>query len=182
MPQAVLETPRLRLRARVLADLEACVAMDLDPEVHRLIYGDRPPEPERQRERLRARIASGWPPVGGIWVVEWQDAPGFLGWCGLFPLEDSGLIEIGYRYVRSAWGQGIATEAGRAVLAHGFGELRIDPIVAVTRPANLASQRVLEKIGLRPRGRAFHYGRSLAFYHLGRADYLARPVSATGAP
>ena len=86
--------------------------MDFDPEVHRFIYGDSPPERREHRARLRARIASGWPPEGGIWVVEWQNAPGFLGWCGLFPLEGAGPIEIGYRYVRSAWGQGVATELG----------------------------------------------------------------------
>jgi RimJ/RimL family protein N-acetyltransferase len=155
-----------------MADLDACVAMDLDPEVHRFIYPDGPPDPERHRRHLRARIASGWPPAGGIWVVAWQSEPGLLGWCGLFPLEDSGLIEIGYRYLRAVWGRGVATEAARAVLDHGFRDLGIDPIVAVTHPDNLASQRVLEKIGLEARGRAFHYGRSLAFYHLSRADYL----------
>jgi RimJ/RimL family protein N-acetyltransferase len=178
MTQAILSTPRLRLRPRTIADLDACVAMDLDPEVHRFIYLDRPPEPEQHRQHLQSRIASGWPPEGGMWVVEWQAAPGFLGWCGLFPLEDSGLIEIGYRYVRGAWGQGIASEAGRAVLDHGFRDLGIDPIVAVTHPDNRASQRVLEKIGLKARGRAFHYGQSLAFYHLSRSDFLrtgARP-------
>ena len=104
MPPDVLTTERLRLRPRTMADLDACVAMDLDPEVHRFIYGDNPPERREHRAHLRARIASGWPAVGGIWVVEWQLAPGFLGWCGLFPLEGAGPIEIGYRYVRSAWG------------------------------------------------------------------------------
>jgi RimJ/RimL family protein N-acetyltransferase len=173
MAQAVLRTERLRLRPRTMADLGACVAMDLDPQVHRFIYGDRPPDPKQHRQHLQARIASGWPPRGGIWVVERRDAPGLLGWCGLFPLEDSGLIEIGYRYLRAAWGQGIATEAGRAVLDHGFRELGFDPIVAVTHPDNAASQRVLEKLGLKPRGRAFHYGQSLAFYHLSRSDHLA---------
>ena len=120
MSQSVLITERLRLRPRTLADLDACVALDLDPEVHRFIFGDRPPDPGEHRARLRARIASGWPAKGGVWVVEWRHAPGFLGWCGLFPLEDAGPIEIGYRYVRGAWGRGIATEAGRAVLDHGF--------------------------------------------------------------
>jgi RimJ/RimL family protein N-acetyltransferase len=182
MAQAVLSTPRLRLRARTLADLGACLAMDLDPEVHRFIYLDGPPEPKRHRRRLRARIASGWPPAGGIWVAEWQGRQGFLGWCGLFPLEDSDLIEIGYRYVRAASGRGVATEAGRAVLDHGFRDLGIDPIVAVTHPDNLASQRVLEKLGLEARGRAFHYGRSLAFYHLSRTGYLRGGRRATGAP
>jgi RimJ/RimL family protein N-acetyltransferase len=179
MPQTVLTTERLRLRPRTIADLEACAAMDLDPQVHRFIFGDDPPDPMEHRQRLRARIASGWPAEGGVWVVEWRHAPGFLGWCGLFPLEDSVPIEIGYRYVRGAWGQGIATEAGRAVLDHGFRALGFDPIVAVTHPANVASQRVLEKIGLQPRGAAFHYGQSVSFFELERVEFLAAPAGST---
>lgn len=177
MPQAELTTPRLRLRPRTMADLDACLAMDLDPEVHRFIYGNRPPDPTQHRAKLHAQIASGWPAEGGIWVVEWQNAPTFLGWCGLFPLEDSGLIEIGYRYVRSAWGQGIATEAARVVLDHGFRKMGLDPIVAVTHPANLASQHVLQKIGLRPSGNAFHYGQSLSFFQLSRNEFLTADAS-----
>ena len=106
--------------------------------------------------------------------------PGFLGWCGLFPLEDSGLIEIGYRYVTSAWGRGIATEAARAVLDHGFRALCFDPIVAVTHPANLASQHVLAKIGLTACGSAFHYGQWLRFFQLSRAAYLSAEPGPTG--
>jgi RimJ/RimL family protein N-acetyltransferase len=173
MQQSVLTTERLRLRPRTLADLEACVAMDLDPQVHRFIFGDRPPDRREHRANLRARIASGWPAAGGIWVVEWRHAPGFLGWCGLFPLDNAGPIEIGYRYVRRAWGRGIATEAARALLDHGFRALGFDPIVGVTHPANSASQRVLEKIGLKPRGAAFHYGQAVSFFELSRDAYLA---------
>jgi RimJ/RimL family protein N-acetyltransferase len=168
----VLETPRLRLRPRTIDDLEAHVAMDLDPEVHRYIFAE-PPEPDAWRAHLVARITSGWPPVGGIWVAEWRDTPGFLGWCGLFPLESSGLVEIGYRYVRAAWGRSVATEAAQAVLDHGFRALALDPIVAVTHPDNRGSHRVLEKIGLRRAGEAWHYGQWLPFYRLTRAQYLA---------
>ena len=171
-PQPVLETLRLRLRPRTIGDLEANLAMDLDPEVHRYIFRE-PPDPEAWRARTLARITSGWPPVGGIWAVEWQREPGFLGWCGLFPLEDSGLIEIGYRYVRAAWGQGVATEAARTVLDHGFRALALDPIVAVADPDNRGSHRVLEKIGLRRAGEAHYSGQWLPFYRLTRAEYLS---------
>jgi RimJ/RimL family protein N-acetyltransferase len=106
-------------------------------------------------------------------VVERQSEPGFLGWCGLFPLGHSGLIEIGYRYVPAAWGRGIASEAAAAVLEHGFRALALDPIVAVTHPDNRASQRVLQKIGLRPAGEAYHYGQWLRFFRLRRAEYRA---------
>lgn len=173
-PQPEFATARLRLRPRTEDDLEANLAMDLDPEVHRFIFLRGPPDPAAQRAALAERIASGWPECGGLWVVEWQDQPGFLGWCGLFPLEDSGLIEIGYRYVRAAWGRGVATEAGRTVLDHGFSTLGLDPIVAVAARENTASRRVLEKLGLGYRGLRLHYGHDLAFYELRRGAYLAQ--------
>jgi RimJ/RimL family protein N-acetyltransferase len=168
---AVLHTERLRLRPRTLDDVDANVAMDLDLQVHRYIFSQAP-EPGRWRARIAAQITSGWPSTGGLWAVERQSEPGFLGWCGLFPLNHSGLIEIGYRYVRAAWGQGIGSEAARAVLDHGFRALALDPIVAVAHPDNRASQRVLEKIGLLGAGEAYYYGEWLRFYRLSRAEYL----------
>lgn len=167
-----LETPRLRLRPRTQADFEACLAMDLDPRVARFIWGT-PPDPEVHREVLRGRFAPDWPARGGIWVVEERAAPGFLGWCGLFPLEETGLIEIGYRYITKAWGRGIATEAAARVLDHGFRSYAFDPIVAVSRPENRASQRVLEKLGLSRLGNAVHYAQRVTVFRLSRADYLA---------
>jgi RimJ/RimL family protein N-acetyltransferase len=169
MSLPVLATARLRLRPRTLDDLDANLAMDLDPEVARFIWPE-PPEPLAHRAALVARIAAGWPEVGGIWVVEWRHEPGLLGWCGLFPLDGADEIEIGYRYVRAAWGQGVATEAARAVLAHGFHELRLPRIVGVTDPANHASKRVLAKLGMRPIGRGRHYGRELDRFALARSS------------
>jgi RimJ/RimL family protein N-acetyltransferase len=170
--QEILHTERLRLRPRTLADLDANLAMDLDPQVTRYIFA-KPPDPAFWRERITTQIRSGWPPVGAIWTVEWRDEPGFLGWCGVFPLVHSGLIEIGYRYTRATWGQGIGSEAARTVLDHGFRALALDPIVAVTHPDNRASQHVLEKIGLQPAGEAYYYGQWLRFFRLTRSQYGA---------
>ena len=172
MKEAPLETARLRLRARTLADLEANLAMDLNPQVHRYVFVHGAPDEATHRSELTRRIREGWPAVGGLWIVEWRDQAGFLGWCGLLPLENTGLIEIGYRYVPEAWGRGVATEAGRAVVDHGFCVLGFDTIVAVAHPDNRASCRVLEKIGFRDAGLARHYGADLAFYRLERQSYL----------
>jgi RimJ/RimL family protein N-acetyltransferase len=168
-----LRTDRLRLRPRTRDDLEACVAMDLDPQVGRYLYPFGPPAELERRAALEKQMTGDWPPQGGVWAVERHGDPAFLGWCGLFPLEDAGLIEIGYRYNVAAWGQGIATEAAARVLEFGFGELGIDPIVAVTHPDNTASQNVLAKLGMVPRGLRRHYSLDLAFYELSRADYSA---------
>jgi ribosomal-protein-alanine N-acetyltransferase len=155
--------------------------MDLDPEVHRYIFVHGVPDAKTWRARLLERIESGWPEPGGLWVVEWRHRPGFLGWCGIFPLEDSGLIELGYRYVRAAWGQGIATEAAAAVLEHGFTELKLDPIVAVAHPDNLASRRVLAKLGFRYERPTRYYGAEVAFYRLTRSRYLGAAGEAAAA-
>lgn len=171
------ETDGLILRPRVLADLEACLEMDLDSEVGRFLYPHGRPSREERRVALQKQMSDDWPPVGGVWVVERAGERKFLGWCGLFPLGESGLIEIGYRYLPEAWGGGIATEAAACVLDHGFRVLKIDPIVAVTHPENAASQRVLTKIGLQPRGLRFHYGLDLAFFELSREVYLRRPTT-----
>ena len=56
--QATLTTQRLRLRPRTMADLDACVDMDLDPAVHRFIDRE-PPDPTERRAQLRTRIADG---------------------------------------------------------------------------------------------------------------------------
>lgn len=169
----VLLTERLQLRPRRAADLDANLAMDLDPEVNRYVYIHGPPDPKAHREELERQTETGWPaPHGALWVVEERARPGFLGWCAVFPLQQSGQIELGYRYARQAWGRGIATEAGQAVLGHAFRELGIDPIVGVTHPANRRSRHVLEKLGFRYLGLAWYYDTHLTFYRISRAQFL----------
>jgi RimJ/RimL family protein N-acetyltransferase len=58
-------------------------------------------------------------------------------------------VEIGYRLARSAWRQGYATEAARAVRDYAFFTLGIRRLIALIDPENLASVRVAEKIGMR---------------------------------
>jgi RimJ/RimL family protein N-acetyltransferase len=57
-------------------------------------------------------------------------------------------VEIGWRLARPFHGQGLATEAARALLAHAFTTLQLPSIVSITAPANAPSRHVMEKIGL----------------------------------
>ncbi len=73
----------------------------------------------------------------------------FLGWVSLRPGEaprDGG--ELGYRFRRTAWGRGFATEAASALLARAFEEMGFPRVFATTYEANLGSQRVMEKLGM----------------------------------
>jgi len=88
-----------------------------------------------------------------FWTLERKADEAFLGYCGLkrtnlpdTPVEND--VEIGWRLREDAWGQGYATEAATAVLDWAWANLNAPRIVSFTIPANLASQRVMERIGM----------------------------------
>jgi RimJ/RimL family protein N-acetyltransferase len=184
MSDDILETPRLVMRRFRAADIPDYLLLDTDPTVMRYVGG--PVNRLARAQWLKDRIAEGWPPGGGMWTVRERQGGRFLGWCVLcpIPLQSSRygpqLYEIGYRYLPIAWGRGIATEAARRVLDHGFRVLGHDPIVGVTNPANYPSQRVLQKIGLRREGERVAYGKSSPFFSLKRQTYLRRAAGTDG--
>lgn len=172
----VFETERLILRPRTMADLDACVALDMDPEVVKYIR-PTPPEDEH-RAFLAERLQMTHPEHLGFWCVFEKDVvqatDAFIGWVLLVPLAGTGPeIEIGYRFVRRVWGKGYATEAAAVVLDHGFQTARLEEICAVTHPDNAASQNVLKKLGLNAMGERDAYGMSLPYFLLKRQEWLA---------
>ena len=100
------------------------------------------------REWLDRRLAQ-WRDQGfGVWVF--RDAEGKLvGRCGIhrWQLDGKPEVEIGYVVRSELWSHGYATEMGRAVVDHAFGALGLETLVAFTRPRNVASRRVMAKLG-----------------------------------
>jgi RimJ/RimL family protein N-acetyltransferase len=84
----------------------------------------------------------------GHWVAERRTDHAFVGWFELRPREP-GEFEVGYRLKRVCWGQGLATEGTRALVAKAFTELGAARVMAQTMAVNAASRRVMEKVGLR---------------------------------
>lgn len=88
----------------------------------------------------------------GLYAVELRRERIFIGFTGLsiptFVAHFTPCVEIGWRLSAEHWGQGLATEAAAAVVRHAFGPLGLDALVSFTVPANLRSQRVMEKIGM----------------------------------
>ena len=72
----------------------------------------------------------------------------FIGWCGLKYLPELDETDLGYRLKKSAWGNGYATEAAKHTLDHGFNKLDLKLITGRAYIANIASIKVLEKIGM----------------------------------
>ncbi|MEU9385803.1 GNAT family N-acetyltransferase [Streptomyces sp. NPDC048279] len=146
---AELRTDRLLLRPWRDSDLAPWAALNADPEVREHL-GD--PLTREQSDASVARFQAEFDRRGyGWWAVEVRATGEFIGFAGLDEVDEdvpfTG-VEIGWRLARAAWGQGYATEAALAVLAHGFDTLGLGEILAVTTAANLRSQAVMRRIGM----------------------------------
>ena len=93
----------------------------------------------------------------GVWRASRRDTGAFVGWFSLKYCGRSSDIEIGYRLVPEAWGQGFATEGAAAMRDYGFDDVGLSRIIGVTHPGNRASQRVLTKIGMADLGWGRYY-------------------------
>jgi ribosomal-protein-alanine N-acetyltransferase len=145
----MIETERLILRPWRDADRAPFAAMNADPRVMEFMPTRLTREQsDRQVDRFIEMLAS----TGmTFYAVEERASGAFIGAEGLFPvgqLPFAPAVEIGWRLRPEAWGKGYASEAARAVLAHGFGPLGLDEIVAYTAALNIRSQRVMERIGM----------------------------------
>ena len=161
-----IETKRLRLRRLRASDEPDLVALDSDPEVMRYVgspAGEK--SPEETVERVRQRIGADHGALG-FWRVESRGDGTFYGLGALIRMPTGDDVELAYRLARRAWGQGIASEAGAALLDHAFGTARLPRVVAVTYPENRASQRVLDKLGFARQGEVDYKGVRAAFYLL----------------
>ena len=104
-----------------------------------------------------------------FWAVTARESAAVIGDGGLIHLAFRGPeIEVGYRLKSPYWGKGYATEVARSAVAYGFDTLGLERIVAVTHPENVASQRVLEKAGLRFQGMSLYNGERVRKYAIER--------------
>lgn len=162
----MLETERLILRPLAEKDVEKIYAMRSDPAIMRFI---REPQNRTESADWIELVSSRWTndKIGFCAMIE-KETNQFVGWCGLWKLKETGEIEIGYATAKGFWGKDFATEAAREFLAYGFESLHFDEIVAVARPENAASRRVMEKIGMRFDYIGEFYGRDLAHYSIAK--------------
>ena len=86
------------------------------------------------------------------WAVEAPGVAPFIGAVGLSPVTFEAsftpAVEVAWRLHRRYWGQGYATEAARAAIEDGFTRIGLTDIVALTTLGNMASQRVMERLGM----------------------------------
>ncbi len=145
-----IETARLRLRALREDDAEDLARIFSHPSVVQY-SGGRSPTLDQVREGIRQHISGYYRDHGyGLLAAELRDTGEIVGRVGFLETEidATGDAELHYHLAPAAWGNGLATEAARAVLDWGFEEGRLARVVAVIHPDNQASRRVAEKCGL----------------------------------
>jgi RimJ/RimL family protein N-acetyltransferase len=139
---AGVETERLFLRLATLDDVDLLLEINDDPEVMRYLTGG-PPQPRVDVEAVIGNNPSS------RWIAFERATGELVGWFGLKPVPEPSERELGYRMRRVMWGKGYATEAARALLAVGFGDLGLARVWAKAMTVNERSRAVMERLGMR---------------------------------
>jgi [ribosomal protein S5]-alanine N-acetyltransferase len=156
-----VQTKRLLLERHRLDDAVEVAVLLRDPRVARTLTADGLPPSEREvRDGLRAKIAH-WERHGfGLWMARDRFTGEMVGRGGLqhTVVESTREIEVGWAIVPERWGQGLATELARAAVDVAAAPLHLGEIVAFTLPDNIASRRVMEKVGFTYERDVVHVG------------------------
>ena len=163
-----LETERLLIRPfEPERDSEPLHELWGDAEAMQFIPGGARESVDETRERLES--LPGRAPEGlGFWALEEHESGRLVGGVGLFPLGWEGPeIELAYHVVPSAWNRGYASEAAFALLDLAWQD-DVDHVVAVAMPGNVASRRVMEKLGMELEGSSRYRDFDVVRYSIAR--------------
>lgn len=159
-----LTTSRLTLRPFTEADAEPLHRILNEDGILR--YFPRPDPPDMGRaQRLIAGQLQHWDEHGlGWWAVELRATGELIGWNGLQYLPETDEVEVAYLLNKAHWGNGLATEGASASLRYGLDSLGLGSIVGIVHPDNIASRKVLEKIGMTHVNEAEYFGMHVCRY------------------
>lgn len=147
----IIQTKRLILRTWQDSDAQAYYEMNQDPKVIQYFLGAL--TMTQVTDFIKAKNQQQQELGYTLWAVELKSTGEFIGFIGLnytqWPAHFTPAVEIGWRLASQYWNQGYATEGAQACLEYGFNKVGLKEIVSFTVPANLASIKVMEKIGMK---------------------------------
>jgi ribosomal-protein-alanine N-acetyltransferase len=166
-----IETNRLLLRMFAPDDLEDLSRIFSDPDVVRHL-GTGLPVRRDETEQALLSIIKHWERHGfGRWAAVFKPTGKLIGYGGLRLFQET--PELVYLLAKPYWGIGLATELAHAALRYGFEEQQFERIIAMAKIANVASQRVMEKIGMYFEKTATIFEMEVACYSKPRDAHLA---------
>ena len=141
-----LETQRLRLRPYRCDDIDRLAALYADPDVTAFTKLGRLTRAQAEAT-LEDYLATWRGQDFGVHAALLKSSGEFAGECGLFVSERGDDLALRYAFHKRHWGQGLATEAARAVIDDAFDRLALTRLLSFVEGPNEASHRVVKKLG-----------------------------------
>ncbi|MBW4446309.1 MAG: GNAT family N-acetyltransferase [Spirirestis rafaelensis WJT71-NPBG6] len=172
MPE--IETVQLKFRHFTAEDFDDLFRLYTDPEVMKYLS----PRTKEQTQASLSKDIQHWQEHNfGMWAVIDKQSSKIIGRCGLGFLDNTSEVELGYVFDKSYWNMGLATEPSKATLKYGFEEVKLERIVAIAKPENIASVCVIEKVGMKYEKNAHHYGVDVIYYAVSRGEWQSDKFS-----
>lgn len=171
-----IETERLLMRDLMDEDVHGMFAMDSDSEVHKFL-GNKPISTLAEAQKYMDAVKQQYIENGiGRWAVVEKESGDFIGWSGFRLITDvvngrTQYYDLGYRFIKKYWGKGYATETAIASLNHGFTTLNYEEICGMADVDHIASNAILQKIGLVKRNEFTYDGTLHNFYSLKKPEW-----------
>ena len=163
----MIETKRLIIRPYVINDAESAFPLFNDKEIMEFIPNGVDKSLQETKARINKYIIHLNNYGFGKYVMTDKLTNEFVGDCGICRIENTEIVELGYRIMKKYWNQGFATEAAKAVIDYAFNTLKFNELHAIVEKENKKSIYILEnKLGFKNIGQIYCYGENFELYKL----------------
>jgi [ribosomal protein S5]-alanine N-acetyltransferase len=169
MMSCVLETTRLQLRPCQIEDLQLVHTLWTNDRIRYFLFDNRAISSDEAQSFIEDSLINFKKHGYGLWLVFMRGNDCTVGFAG-FLLSEEGTPSLIYGVHPDRWGNGYATEAASAVLSYALEKLALPKVRADVDEPNIASVRVLEKLGMRRTGRAVVNGHPLLYFEKLRSE------------
>lgn len=172
-----IETKNLILRHLNTSDLNGMFALDSNPLVHKYLGNTPNTSIEQSKKDIAFNIQQHQERGIARWATIEKSSGDFIGWSGLRLNSDitfnnkTNFYDIGFRFIPKYWGKGYATESSVAALDYFYNTLKKDLLFGIAETDNIASNKVLQKIGLKFINDFKIDNVSAKWYQLNKEDY-----------
>nr|WP_299341243.1 GNAT family N-acetyltransferase [Allomuricauda sp.] len=166
MKELTLETRRLRLLPFIPEDTERFQLLNNDAFIRKFLWDDEKIDAITADEIMEQNLRYFEEDQFGLWEIKLSSNDETIGYAGLWHFFDGPQPQLIYALLEPHTHKGLATEAGRAIIAYAFETLGYNYLVAATDEPNIASQRVAMRLGMSFVSRRLENGRPTLFYQI----------------
>lgn len=167
-----IHTSRLKLSPYSTEDLDALHRIFIDPQVRKYLCDDSMMPREWVATEIENNTKCFEQHGFGQWSIFLKDTSELIGFCGFrFFYDNSPELQLLYGLLPQYWGKGLATEATEAMIQYGFTEHKFEQIISATDLGNIASARVMERVGMKFVRCVKKNGLELLYYAISREEY-----------